>query len=121
MVEVEIHHSFVRRRAARLPVEWPALWDVGVRTSWHQGIIADVSPFGALVRFSTESPRHPVHGDPLTMLVEIAGEPFLLEGVVRWTPPGGAGIAFSPEYGVVGEALAWELAERGGRPSLSVV
>lgn len=119
MVEVE-SQSFVRRRAARLPVEWPALWDVGVRTTWHQGIIADVSPFGAFVRFVSGSGRKPVHGDPLTMLVEIAGEPFLVEGVVRWTPAWGAGIAFAPEYGVVGEALAWELAERGGRPAAAV-
>lgn len=114
MVEVE-SQAFVRRRAARLPVEWPALWDVGMRPVWQKGTIADVSPFGAFVRFH-ESHRLPVHGDALTMLVEIAGEPFLVEGVVRWSPPGGAGIAFAPEYGVVGEALAWELAERGGRP-----
>jgi hypothetical protein len=118
MVEIE-SQAFVRRRAARLPVEWPALWDVGIRTSWYQGIISDVSPFGAFVRFK-DTPRLPNHGDPLTMLVEIAGEPFLVEGVVRWTPPGGAGIAFAPEYGVVGEALAWELAERGGRPLVAV-
>ena len=112
MVEVA-SQAFVRRRAARLPVHWPALWYVGMGRTWHAGTIVDVSPFGAFVRLEpSDEHKMPEHGESLSILIEVNGEPFLIEGVVRWAPPGGVGIAFSPEYGVVCEARAWELAER---------
>ena len=113
MIAAVRHEGIVRRSAERVSVEWPALWDVGVRGTWNRGKLLDVSRFGAFVGF-LDPVELPSHGDVLAILVEFGKDTVLVEGRVRWIQPeSGVGIAFLPEDGELAETLVWELSERG--------
>jgi len=113
MIAAVRHERIVRRSAERLSVEWPTLWDVGVRGTWNRGKLLDVSRFGAFVGF-LDVVATPCHGDVLAILTEFGRDTLLVEGRVRWVEPNtGIGIAFLPEDGELAESLVWELEERG--------
>lgn len=113
MIAAVRHEGIVRRSAERVSVEWPALWDAGIRGHWNRGKLADVSRFGAFVRF-LDAVELPSHGDVLAIQVEFGRDILVVEGRVRWVQPGmGVGVAFLPEDGELAETLVWELSERG--------
>lgn len=113
MIAAVRHEGIVRRSAERIAVEWPALWDIGIRGNWNRGRLVDVSRFGAHVGF-VDTGALPEYGDTLALLVEFGTDTLLVEGRVRWVrPQRGVGVSFLPEDGELAESLVWELSERG--------
>lgn len=84
VIEVE------RRQIVRVPVHEPVRFTVITDGRVRDGTVRDIGIGGAFVETAEPGP----FGSPVRIAIEIASEPFVLDGVIRWVRSSGMGVQF---------------------------
>ncbi|MFO0694014.1 MAG: PilZ domain-containing protein [Polyangiales bacterium] len=115
-----------RRRALRVPMSWPVTFH-HAQSNGLRGEIRDLSESGLFLAPRIEVDRAPRSGEEIAVVCFVGGEPFYLEGRVRWVGRNprfethGFGVAFLPTSAYVGEALAYALSTTDQMPVAGIV
>lgn len=115
-----------RRRALRVAMSWPVTFH-HAEANGLRAEIRDLSESGLFLVPRVEVARAPRSGEEIAVVCFVGGEPFYLEGRVRWVgrnprfETNGFGVAFLPTSAYVGEALAYALSSTDQMPVTGLV